>query len=288
MRRGRVSLARRAAAVAVVAGVMAVAVEEATEADAGTAGKDAAANPNNLAKGARCGGRLFYFREKNSRTAAIGLSFELHFDYNQTKRKEFRDLCLTNQTHKKKEVHNHPRRFRFHQSRSKQPVLWPALRSAVWPARSARSWAESSVLSQEEPPLAAGRSFLLLRGVSPRLLNVPNRALQKSVPVVRRQKKDQHGDRPPQNRGNVRSAADDQYGGRLPQNRGNVPSAADGQQKAAEDRNLRAVVGSGATRAAGNIDFHLQSVRPAEAEFHSACLKVQQELGRAGFEPAKA
>ena len=99
MKRGRVSLARRVAgAGAVVAGVMAVAVaavEEATAADAGTAGKDAAASPNNLAKGVRCGGRLFYFRERNSRTAAIGLSFELYFDYNQTKRKEFRDLCLT-------------------------------------------------------------------------------------------------------------------------------------------------------------------------------------------------
>ena len=58
------SLARRAAAVAVVAGVMAVAVEEATAADAGTAGKDAAANPNNLAKSARCGGRFFIFAKR--------------------------------------------------------------------------------------------------------------------------------------------------------------------------------------------------------------------------------
>jgi hypothetical protein len=162
MKRGRVSLARRAAvAVAVVAGVMAVAVavEEATAADVETADKDAAASRNNLAKGARCGGRLFYFREKNSRTAAIGLSFELYFDYNQTKRKEFRDLCLTKQTRKKTKVHNHPRRLRFHQSLRKQPVPWPELRSAVWPARSARSWAESSVLSPEKRPPAAGRSF---------------------------------------------------------------------------------------------------------------------------------
>ena len=217
------------------------------------------------------------------------MSFELHSDYNQTKRKEFRDLCLTNQTHKKKKVHNHPKRFRFHQSRSRQPVPWPALRSAVWPARSARSWAESSVLSQEKPPPAAGQSFLLLGRASPRLLNAPNRALQKSVPAVRQQRKDQHGDRLPQNRvPAVRWQRKDRHGDRLPQNRGNVPSAADGQQKAAEDRNLRAVVGSGAARAAGNIDLRLQSVRPAEAEFHSACLKAQQELGRAGFEPAKA
>ncbi|MFZ3377493.1 MAG: hypothetical protein WA183_18245, partial [Chthoniobacterales bacterium] len=170
---------------------------------------------------------------------------------------EFRDLCLTNQTHKKKKVHNHPKRFRFHQSRSRQPVPWPALRSAVWPARSARSWVESSVLSQEKPPPAAGQSFLQLGRASPRSLNAPNRVPQKSVPAVRRQRKDQHGDRLPQNRGNVRSAADDQYGDRLPQNRGNVPSAADEQQKGAEDRNLRAVVGSGAARAAGNIDLHL-------------------------------
>src|SRR5205807_826795 len=99
----------------------------------------------NLAKSARRGGRFFCFHEKNARTAAIGLSFELHFDYNQTKRKELRDLCLTNQTHKKK--------------------------------------------------------------------------------------KDQREDRLPQNRGNVRSAADE-------------------QQKAAEDRNLRGVVASGAARAA--------------------------------------
>jgi hypothetical protein len=61
MKRGRVSLARpAAAAVAVVAGVMAVAVEEAMAADAGTAGKDAAANPNNLAKSARYGGRFLF------------------------------------------------------------------------------------------------------------------------------------------------------------------------------------------------------------------------------------
>ena len=167
---------------------------------------------------------------------------------------------------------------------------WLALRSAVWPARSARSWAESSVLSQEKPPPAAGQSFLLLGRASPRLLNAPNRAPQKSVPAVRQQRKDQHGDRLPQNRGNVRSAADNQHGDRLLQNRGNVPSAADGQQKAAEDQNLRAVVGrSGAARAASNIDLPLAACAPSgERSSAPACLKVEQELGRAGFEPAKA
>ena len=107
------------------------------------------------------------------------------------------------------------RAFRFHQSRSRQPAPWPALRSAVWPARSARSWAESSVLSQEKPPPAAGQSFLLLGRASPRLLNAPNRAPQKSVPAVRQQRKNQHGDRLPQNRGNVPAAVDNQHGDRL-------------------------------------------------------------------------
>ena len=195
------------------------------------AGKDAAAKPNKSREKRPPRRALFFVFTKNARTAAIGLSFELHFDYNQTKRKELRDLCLTNQTHKKKKVHNHPRTSRFHQSQSKQPAPWPALRSAVWPARSARSWAESSVLSQEKPPQVAGRSFLLLGRGSPRLLNGPNRGPQKSVRAVRGQRKDPRQDRLPQNRGNVRSAADE-------------------QQKAAEDRNLRGVVASGAARAA--------------------------------------
>ena len=61
MKRGRVSLARPVAAAAAVGGGMAVAVaEEATAADAGTAGKDAAANPNSLAKSARYGGRFLF------------------------------------------------------------------------------------------------------------------------------------------------------------------------------------------------------------------------------------
>jgi hypothetical protein len=47
MKRGRVSLARRAAAVAAVAvAVVMAAVEEATAADAGMVGKDAAAKAN--------------------------------------------------------------------------------------------------------------------------------------------------------------------------------------------------------------------------------------------------
>src|ERR1700724_1079276 len=142
MKRGRVSLAHRAAAALVVVVVAVVmAVEEATAADAGMAGKDAAAKPKQISRKApAAAGAFFCFHEKNARTGAIGLSFELHFDYNQTKRKELRDLCLTNQTHKKKKVHNHPRTSRFHQSRSRQPAPWRALRSAVWPARSARSW----------------------------------------------------------------------------------------------------------------------------------------------------
>ena len=138
---------------------------------------------------------------------------------------------MTNQTRKKKKVHNHPRKSRFHRSRSKQPAPWLALRSAVWLALSARSWAGSSVLSQEKPPPAAGRSFLLLGRASPRLLNAPNRGRQKSVRAVRRQRKDQREDRLRQDPGNARSAADE-------------------QQKAAADRNLRAAVARGAARAA--------------------------------------
>ena len=61
MKRARVSLARRAAPAAAVA---VMAAEEATAADAGMAGKDAAAKPNNLAKSARRGGRFFYFHER--------------------------------------------------------------------------------------------------------------------------------------------------------------------------------------------------------------------------------
>src|SRR5438309_741248 len=124
MKRGRVSLAHRAAAAVVVAVVMAV--EEATAADAGMAGKDAAAKPNKS-------------REKRPPRRALF--------------------------------------FCFHEK------------------------------------------------------NAPNRGPQKSVRAVRRQRKDQREDRLPQNRGNVRSAADE-------------------QQKAAENRNLRGVVASGAARAA--------------------------------------
>ena len=179
------------------------------------------------------------------------MSFELHFDYNQTKRKELCDLCLTNQTHKKKKVHNHPRTSRFHQSRSKQLAPWLALPSVVWPVLSARLWAELSALSQEKPPPAAGRSFLRLGRASPRLLNAPNRGRQKSVHAVRRQRKDHREDRLRQDRGNARSAADE-------------------QQKAAEDRNLRGVAASGAARAAartgqGRIRTS-EGVKPADLQ----------------------
>ena len=81
MKRGHVSLARRAAAVAavVVAVVMAAVEEAATAADAGMAGKDAAAEPNKSREKRPPRRALFLFSRKECANGCNRLVIRITF-----------------------------------------------------------------------------------------------------------------------------------------------------------------------------------------------------------------